>query len=131
MMRRRSGALLTITAALAAGTVHAQATSVAPPPPYGVIGKMLAKPGLRDALITVLIDGSNAMPGCLSYIVAKDAREPDAIWITELWSNRAAHDDSLKLDQVKAAIAKGRPLIAATSDSHETVPVGGQVLGGK
>ena len=51
--------------------------------------------------------------------------------MTELWSSRAAHDDSLKLDQVKTAIAKGRPLIAAMSDSHETVPVGGQVLGGK
>ena len=52
------------------------------------------------------------MPGCLSYVVAKDAAEADAIWITEIWDDASSHKASLQLPAVRAAIAKGRPLIA-------------------
>ena len=33
---------------------------------YGLIGKMLATPGNRDALATILLEGIAGMPGCLS-----------------------------------------------------------------
>ena len=33
---------------------------------YGLIGKALAKPGERDALIAILLEGTTTMPGCLS-----------------------------------------------------------------
>ncbi|MGO4840330.1 putative quinol monooxygenase, partial [Rhizobiaceae sp. 2RAB30] len=39
---------------------------------YGLIGKMRARPGERDALIEILLDSTDAMPGCVSYVVAKD-----------------------------------------------------------
>jgi len=52
------------------------------------------------------------MPGCLSYIVAKDTSDAKAIWITEAWDSKASHEASLSLPSVKEAIAKGRPLIA-------------------
>ena len=39
---------------------------------YGVIGKMTATPGNRDALVGILLEGTTAMPGCLSYVVAND-----------------------------------------------------------
>jgi hypothetical protein len=48
---------------------------------YGLIGKMTAAPGKRDELISILLEGAASMPGCLSYIVAKDAGNADAIWI--------------------------------------------------
>ena len=51
---------------------------------YGLIGKMKAVPGKRDALIAVLLDGVSGMPGCLSYVVAQDPADPDGIWITEV-----------------------------------------------
>ena len=79
---------------------------------YGLIGQFSAKPGQRDALIAILLEGTGGMPGCLSYIVAKDVADPDAIWITEVWDSQASHTASLKLPSVRAAIAKGRPLIA-------------------
>src|SRR5918993_2912599 len=47
---------------------------------YGLIGKMTAAPGSRDALVAILLDGTQAMPGCLSYIVAHDPANADAIW---------------------------------------------------
>jgi quinol monooxygenase YgiN len=95
---------------------------------YGLIGKMTATPGKRDELIVILLDGVANMPGCLSYIVATDATDANAIWITEAWDSKASHEASLSLPSVKDAIAKGRPLIAGFSDRTVTTPVGGHGL---
>lgn len=95
---------------------------------YGLIGKMTATPGQRDALAAILLSGTEGMPGCLSYIVASDPTEPDALWITEVWESAASHQASLGLSAVQAAIAKGRPLIAGFSHRTETVPIGGAGL---
>ena len=93
---------------------------------YGVIGKITAVAGQRDALAGVLLEGTTAMPGCLSYVIAADRNEPDALWVTEIWDNAASHKASLQLPAVQAAIAKGRPLIAGFSNRVETLPLGGQ-----
>jgi quinol monooxygenase YgiN len=95
---------------------------------YGLIAKMKTKPGQRDALIAVLIEGTAAMPGCLSYIVAKDPADSEAIWVTEAWESRASHQASLSLASVQQAMAKGRPLIAGFGERFETQPVGGHGL---
>ncbi|WP_313034384.1 putative quinol monooxygenase [Massilia alkalitolerans] len=94
-------------------------------PMYGLIGKMRAQPGQRDALIAILLEGTAAMPGCLSYAVAKDKLDADALWITETWVDQDSHKASLSLPAVQAAIAKGRPLIAGFGERFETEPVGG------
>jgi quinol monooxygenase YgiN len=98
------------------------------PPMYGLIGKMIAQPGQRDVLIAVLLEGTVDMPGCLSYVVARDATDENAIWITEVWDTEASHKASLALPEVRAAIAKGRPLIASFGAPVVTVPAGGQGL---
>ena len=92
---------------------------------YGLIGKMTATPGNRDALVAILLEGTSSMPGCLSYVVAHDPGNADAIWITEVWDSAASHKGSLALPAVQAAIARARPLIAGFSDRVETTPVGG------
>ncbi len=95
---------------------------------YGLIGKMTAAPDKRDELVSILLAGVATMPGCLSYIIAKDTSDQNAIWITEAWDSKASHDASLSLPSVKEAIAKGRPLIAGFSDRIVTTPVGGTGL---
>ena len=95
---------------------------------YGLIGKMTAQPGRRNELVDVLVAGVAGMPGCLSYIVANDPSDPNLIWITEAWVNKEAHAASLTLPNVKAAITKGRPLIAGMSIVAETSPAGGHGL---
>jgi quinol monooxygenase YgiN len=92
---------------------------------YGLIGKMNATPGQRDALIAILLEGTARMPGCLSYIVAKDTTDANAIWITEVWDTEASHKASLGLPAVQAAIAKGRPMIAGFGERFITTPLGG------
>ena len=95
---------------------------------YGLIGRMKATPGKRAELAAALLEGTDAMPGCLSYIVAEDGGDADALWITEVWDSKQSHADSLKLPAVQAAIAKGRPLIAGFDSRSETVPLGGMGL---
>ena len=90
---------------------------------YGMIGKLLSAPGKRDELIEILLAGSADMPGCQSYIVAKDTEDHNAIWVTEMWDSPESHQASLGLPQVKAAIEKGRPLIAGFGERFETEPI--------
>jgi quinol monooxygenase YgiN len=95
---------------------------------YGLIGKMMAVPGQREALIAILLEGVAGMPGCLSYVVARDPAEADGLWVTEVWESQEHHRASLTLPAVQEAIARGRPLIAAFGESVVTEPVGGHGL---
>ncbi len=95
---------------------------------FGLITRMSAVNGKRDELIAILLAGAANMPDCLSYIVAKDNSDENAIWITEAWKNEASHAASLALPGVKQAVTKGRPLIAAFGQRVVTTPVGGQGL---
>jgi len=92
---------------------------------YGMIGRMKAKPGKRAALAAILAGGTDAMPGCISYVVAEDVADADALWVTELWESKAVHDASLALPAVKDAITRGRPLIAGFDVHAETRPLSG------
>jgi quinol monooxygenase YgiN len=96
---------------------------------FGMFGKMVAKPGQRDALVEHLLEASRLLtplPGCELYIINIVPSEPDAIWVTEVWRSEADHDDSLKMDSVKALIATAKPLIATGSPPIRLVPVGGK-----
>jgi quinol monooxygenase YgiN len=93
---------------------------------YGLMGKMLAAPGKREELLAIMLeDNDNAMAGCLSYIVARDPENADAIWTTEVWDSKENHLASLNLPHVQATIARAHPLIAGFGERFETEPVGG------
>lgn len=91
---------------------------------YGLIGRIRAVDGGRDELAAILA-GMGEMPGCLSYVVAGDDSDPDALWVTEVWESAEAHAASLGLPSVQAAIELGRPLIARFDQRVETRPIGG------
>ncbi len=95
---------------------------------HGMIGRMSAVEGTRDELIAILLEGTHEMPGCLSYVVASDPADTNAVWISEVWEDQASHKASLGLPAVKDAIAKGMQLIATFDQSTVTVPVGGHGL---
>jgi quinol monooxygenase YgiN len=97
---------------------------------YGLIGKMSVVPGKRDELAAILLESTKAMPGCLSYVIATDPADADALWITEVWDSQASHQASLSLTVVQAAITRGRALITGFSNRVETKPIGGLGLQG-
>lgn len=92
---------------------------------YGLIGQILATPGKRDELAAILTESTGEMPGCLSYIIALDTANADALWITEAWQDKESHAASLQLPQVQAAIGRAKPIIAGFGTRIETTPVGG------
>jgi quinol monooxygenase YgiN len=92
---------------------------------YGLISKLTTVPGQRDALAAILVEGTQAMPGCLSYVIASDPADDTALWITEVWDSQGSHQASLSLPAVQAAVAKGRAMIAGFGSRVETVPLGG------
>jgi quinol monooxygenase YgiN len=92
---------------------------------YGRIAKIATVPGKRDEMISILLESINNMPGCLSYIVAKDPVDGNGIWVTEVWDSQESHRASLSLPAVKEAIPKGKALVRAFEHSFESQPVGG------
>jgi quinol monooxygenase YgiN len=133
MNARRRSFVLFVVVALVAGVFGAVPVQGDDAPKrgkkmHGLIGKITAVEGKRDELIAILLQGTKEMPGCLSYIVAKDPSDPTAIWVTEVWEDQPRHKASLSLPAVQEAIAKGKPLIAKFNQSAITEPVGGHGL---
>ena len=68
------------------------------------------------------------MPGCFSYVVAKDAADENAIWVTEAWDSMASHDASLSLPAVKNAIPRSKAVVSNFERIAVTSPVWGAGL---
>jgi quinol monooxygenase YgiN len=92
---------------------------------YGLIAKITTVPGKRDEFIGILEACTGDMPGCHSYVVAKDAADEVTVWVTEAWDRVESHDASLTLPEVKQAVLRGKPLVAAFEKVAVTNPVCG------
>jgi quinol monooxygenase YgiN len=71
-------------------------------------------PGRRDELVKLLTQPGPelAEAGCLLYEVGVDDLVPDRVYVIELWTSAEAHQASLQLPSVQAAIAGARPLLS-------------------
>src|ERR1700747_3152991 len=92
---------------------------------WGLIAKITLLPGRRDEMIGILKESAADMPGCLSYVVAKDATDQNTVWVTEGWNTMASHDASLSLAAVKNAIPRGKAIISNFEKIAVTSPVWG------
>lgn len=98
---------------------------------YGLMGKMRAQPGQREALLGHLLHAAELLgdlESCYLYVVSRATDDPDGIWVTEVWRGPADHQGSLTHDAIKSLIAVARPLIAGMSDRVEFEPAGGKGL---
>jgi quinol monooxygenase YgiN len=92
---------------------------------YGLIAKMTLLPGKREEVIALLAGSSANLPGCFSYVIAKDGTDENILWVTEVWESKTAHDASLTLRAVLAVIPKVKPLVAQFERVAETEPIAG------
>jgi quinol monooxygenase YgiN len=92
---------------------------------YGLIVKLTVVPGKRDEMIGILKESAADMPGCLSYVVAKDSADENVVWVTEVWESVASHDASLSLPSVKNAMPQIKPLLSSFDKIAVTTPVWG------
>jgi quinol monooxygenase YgiN len=82
---------------------------------FSVYGRMTALPGRRDELIAVLLDSLRAGgddSGLLTYSVNTALDDPDTIWLTQLWTDKDAHDATTRSEPVAAATRRVAPLLA-------------------
>ena len=90
--------------------------------------KATAITGKGDRLADLLLeaaDGARDMPGCELYLIARDRGEPDAVWVTEIWSGHDAAQAALVAPGVAEQVERVKPLIASWDQRHELIPIGG------
>ena len=81
---------------------------------FSVYGRMTALPGRRDELIALLHEGFRAGgddSGLLTYSINTAPEDPDTIWMTQLWSDREAHDATTRSEAVVAVTQRLLPLL--------------------
>ena len=79
-------------------------------------GTLGVVPGKRDELVAHLTKRSDTLKqiGCLAYEVGVSDDDLDTVFVMELWESAEAHQSSLALPEVQAAIAAARPLLSGT-----------------
>ena len=95
---------------------------------YGLIGKIRTTPGQRDTVVEALLEGTRSMPGCLSYVVALDPGNADAIWVTEVWESREHHQASLDAPSILDHFRYGSKAVRGARGVGYHVMIGGVVL---
>ncbi len=95
---------------------------------YGLFGKFTAQPGKRDELVGYFLRAAELLerdPGCIQYMVSTSS-DPDAVYVSEVWTDQVAHDASLETEDIRALIPEARPLIAGTSEQTHLRVHGGK-----
>lgn len=90
---------------------------------FGLIGSLNTTEEGRDVVVAALLEGCRNMPGNVEYLVAEDAENPLAIWVTEVWESEDHHQASLSLPSVREAIAIARPHITGMGQRIVTRPL--------
>lgn len=88
---------------------------------FANIGTLGVKPGTRDDVVAILTRRNQQMneAGCLLYEVGVNDDEPDTVFVAELWTSAEAHQNSLQLDSVRAAIAEAMPLLSGEMGGNQ------------
>jgi len=95
---------------------------------WGMIAKLTTVPEKREELLSILQQSAAAMPGCFSYVVAKDSADENVVWVTEVWDSQASHDRSLSLPAVNNAIPRSKAIVRNFERVAVTTPVWGAGL---
>jgi quinol monooxygenase YgiN len=66
----------------------------------------------------------NTVAGCELYVISQSIEDENAIWVTEIWSSKEAHQASLSMEGSKDYITASLPLIKQV-EKVELQPLGG------
>ena len=90
------------------------------------VGTLGAVPGKLDLLVQILTCRSADLEaaGCLLYEVGINDEQPDTVFVAELWTTVDAHQSSLQLASVQAAIQEARPLLSGEMGGYRFEVIG-------
>ncbi|MEO8763858.1 MAG: antibiotic biosynthesis monooxygenase family protein [Ginsengibacter sp.] len=98
---------------------------------YGLQGKFKVYEGKRDELISVLLQAAKLVStakGCHHYIIYKDTKDEDCVFVSEIWDTKEDHDNSLKIQGCMELISKAMPLIDGKPEGNSLEVIGGKGL---
>jgi quinol monooxygenase YgiN len=96
---------------------------------YALLNKLTAKPGKRDDVMKILLEAGKPFdgnPACLLYLVYKDVKDPNVIWVEDLWTNKDDHTAAMATPEVRPLVAQAIPLLEGMPEQIEIEPVGGK-----
>ncbi len=93
---------------------------------FASVGTLGVQPGKRDEVVAILTRANfgNDDVGCLLYEVGINDDEPDTVFVIELWTSPEAHQASLQLDSVRAAITEAMPFLSGQMSGSRFTVVG-------
>lgn len=93
---------------------------------FANVGTLGTLPGKRDDVVEILTRQRPELveAGCLLYEVGTNDDHPDTVFVAELWTSPQAHQDSLKLASVRAAITEAMPLLSGQMSGNQFTVVG-------
>jgi quinol monooxygenase YgiN len=98
---------------------------------FANVGTLGVRPGRRDDVVAILTRRNPQLDeaGCLLYEVGISDDEPDAVFVSELWTSADAHRASLQLDSVRAAIEEAMPLLSGHMGGNQFTVAGSPLRG--
>lgn len=99
--------------------------------PYALINKLRAKSGKRDEVIKILLDSGKPFQNNLSCIISlvyEDAKDPNVIWVEDVWTSKEEHAVAMARPELKSFIAKALTLLEGMPEQNEINFVGGKGL---
>jgi quinol monooxygenase YgiN len=82
---------------------------------YLLHGSLSAKKNNQKVLSQILVEASKLMQtakGCELYTVSLDQSNSQNVWITEIWTTKKDHDNSLSVAGVRELISQAMPLLS-------------------
>jgi quinol monooxygenase YgiN len=99
----------------------------------GRYAKATAVAGKGDQLAELMLAvaaGLQDTPGCELYVINRVPDEPDAVWVTELWSSQEACDAALASAGGDGPSKEDVLALVASFERIDLVPVGGVGMDG-
>lgn len=82
---------------------------------FSIFGELVTIDGKRDELVDILQNAEKLLltknNDCHLYSVNVSADKPNSVFVFEIWTDEASHQNSLKDDEVLSLIIKAKPII--------------------
>lgn len=93
---------------------------------FANVGTLGTLPGKRDEVVAILTRPNKELrnAGCLLYEVGTNDDEPNTVFVAELWESADAHQESLQLASVRAAIGEAMPLLSGEMGGYRFQVIG-------
>ena len=98
---------------------------------FALINRLTTKRGKRDEVLKVLLEAGKPFQynaTCLLYLVYEDLKDPNVIWVQDLWTSKEEHTAALAKPEERSFVAQALPLLEGMPEQREVAPVGGKGL---